>query len=204
MKKARNISYLANFVLLFLLIFTVKYCRPEMPEPEVIVEYVEVEVPGKVDSIPSNPDPPQPLVITNTEKVIDSTWYNKYQDLKSEREKDSLLKEAITINEYVETYEDENIKIDVYTKNRGIMLDQNIPRYEIFPSTATVPQTTIIQPAPIKSHLYGGIQVGLPTDGSVDINVMGNLYFQNKKGNMFTLGADIQKNVYVGKVWKFF
>lgn len=200
MKKYKYISYILNIVLLLLLFFVVKNCQPEEPEEKIIIEYKEVEVPKIIDSIPKLV---KPKTIVKTVTEIDSTYYNKYKELQDQVKKDSLFKETIKINEYKETFEDENVKIDVYTKTRGEVLAQSIPDYTVKPRTESIPHTTIIKAEPKKVHVYGGLELGLPPKNISDFRIKGNIFVQGKKGNITTFSVDNTKTFYVGKVWKF-
>lgn len=196
----KYLSYILNIVLMAGIVLFVKYCQPEPIEPKVIIEYVEVETPQINDSIPF--DEREFIPIENS-KEVDSTWYIKYTELKEKVDRDSLFREAIKINEYTETYEDENVKIDVYSKTRGELLNQSIPDYIVKPKTVTVPQTTIIKKEPPKINLYGGLELGNPLDGTLDPILKATGYIQGKKGGMISIAIDTKKNGFIGKIWKF-
>lgn len=196
----KRVSLISNIVLLLalLLVFNCSGNKEEEPKEKIITEYVEVPVEKIVKEFDTIYEP-KPIYVEK--EVIDSTYYDKYNELKSQAEKDSLFRESIKIREYTETYEDEHVKIDVYSKVRGELKEQ-APKYEIKPRTVTVPQTTIIKSEPPKIHLYGGLEAGIPTQDFKDFNAKASLYLQNKKGNMTTLGADLNKTVYVGYVFR--
>lgn len=199
--KLRYYSYILNALLLIGIVFFLTKKKVPIDE-KITIEYVPIEVPKVVDSIV---EIRVPVPVPQKETKIDSTWYNKYVGLKEQSKKDSLFKESIKENEYLETYEDEKIKIDVFTKTRGEIKEQNIPEYIIKPSTVLVPQVTITKAEPPKVHVYGGIEVGIPTTGFDNINpvIKGNILIQGKKGNMITGSYDTNKTAWIGKVWKF-
>ena len=197
-----KISIGVNLVLVILIIFLFSG-KPEVIEPKIIIKDRIVEVPAK-EGVLDTIYLPEPFIV-DIPNPVNQELLDKYTTLKDSVAKVKMFKEAITENEYNETYEDENVKIDVYTKVRGKLLKQ-APNYFIKPSKITIQDTTaIITPYTPKPHLYGGIEIGvnIPKNNYKPI-IKGNLIFQNKKGNSINVGYDTNKNVWVGKTWKLF
>lgn len=194
-----KISVLVNIVLISILVFLFSG-KEEVIDPVVETKTVYIEVPakeGKLDTVYL----PQPYPVTNP---VNQDLLDKYESLRDSVARKELFKEAITENEYKETYEDSIVKIDVYTKVRGTLLKQ-ASNYFVKPSRLAYKDTvTIIKPYTPKVHLYGGLEVGIPTENIINPSIKGTLMFQDKKGNMLTAGYDTNKTIWLGKTWKFF
>lgn len=166
-----------------------------------VVEYVPVEVEVLVPSVEKEFDTIyEPVPFPVKVKEIDSTYYEKYKQLKDSVARDSMFQEAITINEYNQTFEDTLQTIDVYSKTRGKLLEQNV-KYTTKPYYITVRDSIAIKK---KSSLSIGSELGISTVPSSNIApvVKGNLVFTNKKGNTFSASYDTEGRVWVGKSWK--
>ena len=99
------------------------------PETKTITVTRFIEVPEKK----GDPDPiflPAPLPNPVRKQSIDSTWYNKYVQLKDSVEKQKLFEKAITVNEYYETWEDNDLELEMWAKVRGELLSLD-PKYKI-------------------------------------------------------------------------
>jgi hypothetical protein len=145
-----------------------------------------------------------PSKIKNNKPIIDSTYYKKYINLKTSIEKDSAYKEAITINEYRPTFEDKNIKIDVYSKVRGELLENQIS-YKTKPRNIIV-DTIIKIPVPKKSELYVGGEVVLPTNPIIAKTpsiIIGGAFVNKNHNKIYTGGYDfINKSAKVGILFR--
>jgi hypothetical protein len=145
---SKYVPYIVIAVLVMLL--TIK-CN----EPPEIVE-VPVEVTVEVPAIPVEHDTiklPAEVITLPGKVEIDSTYYYLYKEL-ADKEKDSLFKDAITIREYKETIEDDTLKIDLYNKVRGKLLEYQVG-YIVKPRTITV-DTIIPVKIKKKAELYFG------------------------------------------------
>lgn len=177
-------------------IFFIRQCGEE-PEIEYIPVEVRVEVPS-VEKVFDTIYEPEPYPVKV--KEIDSTYYEKYKQLKDSVAKDSMFKEAIKINEYNQKFEDTLQTINVYSKTRGNLLEQSV-KYTTKPYYITVQDSVAIQK---KSSLSVGSEVGIPTVPALGANpvLKGNLVFTNKKGNTFSASYDTEGRVWLGKSWK--
>lgn len=173
-------------------------------EPEIIEVPVEIEVPVPVvvkefDTI----EKPVPVYVPVTERVVDSTLLKEYNNLKSEMERDSLFREAITIKEYREKVEDDTIRIDLYAQVRGDLLNYQIG-YETKPRTIKL-DTTIKVEVPKKPMLFIGGKVNLPPSGNFNPGIGPQSVLVNKKHNKaYSFSYDfVNKQVGVGFLIKF-
>ena len=168
-------------------------------------EIVEVNVPIKIEV-------PVPVVEVQFDtiykirpirvpgkKVIDSIYYKEYLELKEQATKDSLFREAITINEYREKVEDDTLVINLYAKTRGTLESYQIG-YKTKPRT--IPLDTMIKIAiPRYAEFYGGGSLFLPKTGStLSPSIYPEiLYIPKNHKSGFKIGYDfINKGVQVG------
>lgn len=173
-------------------------------DPEVIKVPVKIEVPVPViekefDTI----EKPVPIYVDGP-TVIDSTFYKEYKELKDQRKKDSLFREAITIKEYRETIEDDTIKIDLYAKVRGDLLKYQLG-YETKPYTIPL-DTTLKVAIPKKAEFYGGPLINVsPDNDRVDTGAGAQLLLVNKRHTAaYNVGYDfINKQATFGALIKF-
>lgn len=185
-------------ILLYLYFFD-----PKIEEVKVPVE-IEVPVPV-VEKVFDTIYKPKPIYIPGKTKIqIDSTYYERYLSLQDSIQKDSLFKEAIKIQEYKPTFEDDTIKIDVYAKVRGELLESGI-RYKTKPRTIKL-DTTILVPIPTRAKLFGGAGIRMPynqfSDGGVAPIPYGGLYLKTKGDNLISVEFDTE-GYSVGYAWKF-
>jgi len=190
------LKYLPWLILSICLILLVRQCG-EKPR----VEYVEVEVEVLVPSVEKVFDTiyePTPKYVKV--KEIDSTYYKKYTELIDEVAKDSIFKEAITVNEYNETFSDTLQTIQVYSKTRGQLIAQSV-KYVTNPYSIKVKETVEIKK---RSSLSIGSEIGMPTinlTNPVPI-LKANAILTNKRGNTFSISYDTEGRAWVGKSWK--
>jgi len=126
-------------------------------------------------------------IFKNTKEIkIDSTYYNKWIKLVNDKSKDIAYKDAVTIREYKETFEDSIQKINVFGEVTG-RLNKLSVSYDLkerkFTENVPIPQ---------KYHLFmgGGVGVSMKDNSSVQPLYQAGLIFQNKKGNLFSLKTD--------------
>lgn len=185
-------------VILTILIAVLLYMYFFHPNTEEVEVPVEIEVPvpvvEKVFDTIYKPKPVPYIVKGDTVEKIDSTFYNKYVALQDSIKKDSLFREAIKIQEYKPFFEDDTIRIDVYAKVRGELLENGIS-YKTKPRTIKL-DTTLTVPIPTKAKLYVGGGARLPygkfNTGGVAPVPYGGLYLKTKKDNLISLEFDTQ------------
>lgn len=198
-----KISITGNILLILLILFL--YKGNEVLEPQIIIKDKIVNVPGKDGKLDTIylPKPISVINPVNTELLV------KYNSLKDTVAKLELFKDVIKEREYSEVYEDSVQKISIYTKVQGKLLKQ-APKYEIKPYTIKVKDTTIINyNIPSTNKILVGLETGLPLTlftqkEVIDFKpvVKGNVYFQNKKSNVITVGFDTNKTIWAGYLIK--
>jgi len=164
---------------------------------------VNINIPVKIPSVEKEFDTiklPSEVKILPGEKVIDSTYYNEYIKLKDSIKKNKAYKDAITLREYNNIFEDENITINTYNKVRGTLLETQ-SSYKTKERTIII-DTTLNIPVPRKAELYIGGDFILPTDPVVltEPSIAPGFILVNKKHNKtYKGGYDINnKAVKVG------
>lgn len=124
-----------------------------------------------------------------TENPVNETLLAYYNNA-TQREKDSLHADAIGIREYDIPQEDSLLKTDNYIKAQGTVLE--------FKQSYTIkPQKVAVKKKETVFRMLAGFEVGntLQIDNPV---AKANLMLQNKKGNILTVGYDIDKRIWVG------
>jgi hypothetical protein len=187
-----KISIIVNIILGIIIFFL--FQNPKPVEPEIIIRDVIIEIPGKdgkFDTIYL----PKPYKVENS---VNTELVKKYNAQKDTIAKLEMYKDAITERNYNEIYEDSTVKIDIYTKVQGKLLQQ-APKYFVKPVTVVFKDTTIINyNKPPRNKILVGIEAGLP---KIDNPILkGSVYFQNKKDNIITIGYDSNKTIWAGYI----
>lgn len=196
MNKERLILYSSIILLLVLLVVQCSK-EPDTIEIPIIIEVPIPVVEVEFDTIKD----PYPIYIPGTVK-IDSTYYNKYISLRDSISRDSLFKEAIAIREYREVFEDDTIKIDVYSNVQGFLKKQQVS-YKTKPRSITV-DTTITVKTKYQTKFGAGIEVGIPTNNATgnSIVVKPKILLDTKRF-IYDLSWDTDKRVWAGISFKF-
>lgn len=165
------------------------------------MEYIPVKVEVKVPSVEKVHDTvylPKPVVVKV--KEVDSAYYDLYKGLKDSIAKDSLFKEAITINEYSQSFEDTLQTINVYSKTRGTLLSQTVD-YKTKEYTIEVEDSVAVKGRVAVSLLA---EVGLPLDDLFNNSpvVKGGISVHGKNGNSLSVSLDTEGRIWLGKTWK--
>ena len=166
---------------------------------------VAIDIPekiGRFDTIVN----PEPTIVKDTVFIkgkirtvtkIDSTLYKQYRKVLDSIQRDSIFKEAIAIREYNETFEDSLVKLDIYSKVRGSLLEQSSD-YIIKPQQIERLDITRTITKERKFSLYIGGGLSVPTEIDQEVGFQGNLGIQNKKGTIYELGYDTNGNILLG------
>lgn len=188
----KNISYLIIIILLFF-IFIQRSCTSSkvITKKESVIKYdtltVFKKLPSKIITkyktlkgdtvyIPGKVDT---LEVKVFEKATDSTQLEMYID-------------ATKIRQYKSVFNDSLADISIYTETKGELLKM-------------APTITIKARLPEKKTvfaLYGGFELSNNLQFNNPI-VKGNLFIQNKKGDLYTTGYDTNKNIYIGYSFRF-
>lgn len=111
---------------------------------------------------------------------------------KPDAEKDSVYKEAIKLNEFSQTFDDDKVKIDVSGIAQG--------------KVKTIKANYFIKPQKIdvevkqKQRIFA-LKLGAEYGNSIELNkgvFKGNIEFENKKGNSFSYSYDSDKRHWLG------
>lgn len=187
------------WIIAILILFSV-WVFNQNKEPEKIEIPIERIVPVPVIRREFDTIVPDPKTVVI--KEVDSTVYKDYLKLKNSIQKDSAYKDAITIREYNQVFEDEYATDTVYSKVRGYLLNQSL-RSKTKPRTITFRDTITIQP---KNSFGIGGELGIPTKRGLDVSpvIKAGVYFKNKKGNITSFSYDTEGRVWVGRTFKIF
>jgi hypothetical protein len=196
-----KISIILNVALVVVVVFLFK---PQKKVPfEVIVKEKQIMIPAKVGVLDTiyNPQQIPPSTIRLVKNPINQKLLRQYNSLLDSISRLQFVKQVITEREYNEVYEDNFVKIDIYTNVIGTMLKQ-APKYTIKPSKVVVQDTvTIHYNKPPSSKILGGLELGIPIQGD-QMRVKGSMYLQNKKDNILSVGFDSGKTVWLGYIIK--
>ena len=205
--KFKNIKDILLIALIGFIIFTQFFSStdPVIPDPvEVIIPEVSGTVGETIEDVIEAEVPVQdPVTKIVTKIVVDQEYKEKYD--KAIKDKDSIAAEniflkSIEIHEYDKiAIDNDTIKISLYAKTRGELLKYTLG-YKIKADTITyIPQVVMQRP---KLTVLAGVELVVPLANNIDFNtpvaIKGDNGFQNRKGNIISIGADTQKNVYLG------
>ena len=191
-KNLLNKILIGVIIVLSLIIF--KQCSDD---PETIEVPINIEVPVPVvehhfDTIKE----PYPVYITD--QIIDSTYYALYVKIKDSIKNDSIFKDAITIREYNEIFDDTIQTINIYSKVQGFLKAQT-SSYKTKPRTIQL-DTVLSLPIPYKVRFGSGIEFGYLKDNPLLTKV--NLEFDTRKV-IYKTGVDTDKRIWGGITVKF-
>jgi hypothetical protein len=162
---------------------------------EIIEVPIKIEVPvpaieGKFEPI----EAPEPIIV----QVPTIDKQRKFVLMDSIGKLNAYI-EAITVREYENTFEDDTIKIDTWSKVRGELLSQS---NEYFIKPRTIQLDTVIEvqkPTFNALFFYGGIKYSL-IDKSVAFEA--KLMFKNKRDNLLSVGVDSDGYISAGYGFK--
>lgn len=163
----------------------------EVPVPVIEKQFDTIKLPAEIIKLPG-------------ETIIDSTYFTKYQELKTQMEKDSVFKDAITIREYRPFVEDDTIRIDIYSKVRGTLLENQIS-YKTKPYNISLDTTVTVQ-VPQKGAFYVGGSILYPyRESELKPSLKGAINHLNKKHNkIYNLQIDpLNETIEVGITFRF-
>lgn len=132
-----------------------------------------------------------------TENPINKQLAEDYLKATDSIKRLKLYLDAIQEKDGTYVYDNKDLKLEIYAKTRGELLEIK-PKYTIKPSEVKVD-------VPVKQTvlaMYGGIEVG-NNASLTNLTVKADVGLQNKRGTIFTVGADTRSNFYVGAKIKF-
>ena len=202
-KPLKNVLYVIGIFFIIYLFTLVKQCS----ETKETVP-VKIETPAKRGSF----EKPTEVIQGITKK--DSIVYKKGSTIYTEnpinkqlaedylKSTDSIKRlklylDAIQEKDGTYVYDNKDLRLEIYTKTRGELLEIK-PNYTIKPSEVKVdvpvPQTILA--------MYGGLELGNNSSLS-NLSIKADVGIQNKKGTIFSVGADTRGNYFVGAKVKF-
>ena len=191
----QKLFLLSIIAILLVYVFTLRSCgngKTEIVEvsiPAIIKSFdKKVPTPIKYDAI----QPKEIIVAGDTVQVenpVNIELAEKYMKAKDSIERLKLHMSAIEINRYKETFEDENVKIDIEAETTG-KLNWMKPTYVRKEIKAEVP-VKVKEPV-FSMYIGGGISDNVKLDAFAAEVEVG---FQNKKGDIISAGYDTQKNI---------
>lgn len=128
------------------------------------------------------------IIIDNTDKTI----VKKYLKATDSIGKLKILIDAAKIRRYSDTFDNDDIKLTIETETTG-KLNWIKPTY-------TIKEKTINVPIKVKETVFA-LYAGLEVYNNLQLSNPGikvDLGIQNKKGDIFTGGYDMNQNIYIG------
>lgn len=195
--KTRIVFYLAIVAVLIYIISTIETCNK--PKGTQTVEVIVPEKKGSFEKPTSTIEylPGKDSVVYKsktiyTENPVNKELANSYITAKDSLEQLKLYLKAIEEKEKTSVFDNEDVKIEVYTKTRGELLD--------IKSKYTIKEKTIKAAVPQKQTvlaLYGGGEV-ISNQGFDNFALKADIGIQNRKGTIISLGIDNRNNYYLG------
>lgn len=210
--KIKNISLIVLGLAVVLLSF--KACD----QKETVTVEVPVKIKVPVPIVETQFDTiylPQPIKVVK-EVQIDSTIYNKYLTLKDSIAKNKIVKEALTVREYDQKFDDSIQTINVYSEVTGTLNKQQVS-YKTKPRTISVDTIIPVEvEIPYKTKFALGGEIGIPLQGVKDIyntpqgsvvikqDFVGKVnFFIDTKKIIYSGSFDTEKRAWVGLAYKF-
>jgi len=199
----KNVLYVVGIFFVIFLFTLVKQCT----EPKETIP-VTIETPAKSGSFekPTEVIPgvakKDSIVYKNgktiyTENPINKQLAEDYLKATDSIKRLKLYLDAIQEKDGTYVYDNKDLKLEIYTKTRGELLEIK-PKYTIKPTEVKVD-------VPVKQTvfaMYGGLELGNNSSLS-NLSVKADVGIQNKKGTIFSVGADTRGNYFVGAKVKF-
>jgi hypothetical protein len=132
-----------------------------------------------------------------TENPINKQLADDYLKATDSIKRLKLYLDAIQEKDGTYVYDNKDLRLEIYAKTRGELLEIK-PNYTIKPVEVKVD-------VPVKQTvfaMYGGLELGNNSSLS-NLSVKADLGIQNKKGTIFSIGADTRGNYFVGAKVKF-
>jgi hypothetical protein len=199
----KNLLYVIGIFFVIYLFTLVKQCT----EPKETIP-TTVEIPAKSGSF-KEPTKVIPGVAKKdsivyrdgktiyTENPINKQLAEAYLKATDSIKRLKLYLDAIQEKDGTYVYDDKDLKLEIYAKTRGELLELK-PKY-------TIKKTEVKVDVPVKQTvfaMYGGLELG---NNSIlnNLSVKADVGIQNKKGTIFSVGADTRGNYFVGAKVKF-
>lgn len=128
--------------------------------------------------------------------IVDESFKRLYEEAKDSLERTNLYLNAIRINTFDTTaINNDTIKLDLYTKTRGSLLEYKID-YKIKEKVFEYkPETIVRRP---RFSLSVEAEAGIPTIPNSGFLMKGGLGLENRRGESLLVGYDTENRVWVG------
>jgi hypothetical protein len=134
--------------------------------------------------------------IITTENPVNKELYKKYAEAKDSLDQVKMYLEAIEEREQTQVFDNKDVKIEVYTKTRGQLLELK-PKYTI---KEREEQVQVKQ----KESVFA-VHTGLVIETSTSLNKLvpkAQLGLQNKRGDILSLYYSTDKSIGVGYTFR--
>lgn len=189
-------KFIPYVIIIFLLLIIFNNRSSDYKDDSIHVNKQEIIKKGVTDSIISISDTivnPKPIIIKDTvyeKNPINQELLYKYKKAINEIDKIKLYKDAITIKNYKEVFEDTIQKTVVYSQIQGKLLKQ-------YTQTTIKPieykyKETIITKTITKydnDRFFIGASIYVPLDVNENINYTADIAYKFKNGNILEIGA---------------
>lgn len=194
----KNVLYVIGAFFVIYLFTLIKQCS----EPKQTIP-VTIETPAKSGSF-EKPTEVIPGVVKKdsivykngktiyTENPINKQLAEDYLKATDSIKRLKLYLDAIQEKEGTYVYDNKDLKLEIYTKTRGELLDIK-PKYTIKPTEVKVD-------VPVKQTvfaMYGGLEL-INNANLNNLGVKAEVGIQNRRGTILTVGADTRSNYYIG------
>lgn len=180
--------------ILTLAIAGLAYFLFQKPDPEV----VHIRVPINIETkIPESKIVFEP-VISPTPVLVKPRPIPEFEGA-SDKEKDSLYRDAITERTYNEIFDDSLATVTVHSKVEGRLKRQSVST--VLKERTVQIDTTLDLTVPVEKNIkvYAGAEISTWQDGVVPSL---GLMLQNKKDRILKLSIDTEKNISAGIYFK--
>lgn len=184
MKKSSNIDWVKITAYGIILVLTIILATGSYrPKPQII----PVTIPKIIGSF----KPQKPTIIHDVKYLKGNIIHTT--DTLIIKEKDS-----VKLSEFASTFENDTIKIDINGLSHG-EVEKISAKYFIKQRKVDVQ----VIPKETTFRLLGGLELGSTTQLNAFM-AKANLLFQNRKGNVLSVGYDTDKRIWIGKTWSIF
>lgn len=188
MKKTSNIDWVKITSYGIILVLTIILATGSCSHPKPI----------EIPAVSGTFKPQKPIVIHDTVTEIKYKTRTLIDSFTTAPDtvKIKMYADATKINKFNSTFENDTIKIDINGVVQGEVK-------EITPSYTIKKRTIEVKHPETYLRLLGGLELGNTT--KLDrLTAKANLMFQNRKGNVYSISYDTQKNIWIGVNWLIF
>lgn len=174
-----KIFYFLAVVCLLVIIFVQRSCTKVVTKQTISYDtiYKPVQLPSKVITRYVN-------TAGDTVYIKGSVDTLKIKEFEISTEKDSLYAEAIKIRQYRQDFNDSIADVSIFAETQGELIK--------------LAPTVTLKKRPEEKKTVFAVYGGLEAMGLNNSALKANIFIQNRSGDLFTVGYDTNKNIYVG------